>query len=325
MFSLRALWQFFLSALLVQSALADTFTNPLKNPNGSDPFIVYVDGYYYLITTTWTDLQLTRSPTLEGLKAGENKVVWKDDNPNRCCSVWAPEIHQIDGTWYLYYTAGSSDTLDNQRAHVLKGGSNPWDAYDYLGQLTTEWGIDGTVLVVDSQNYFIWSCMEDGIQSNCIATLDTPSTIGEKHILSQPLEDWERVEAPVNEGAAPLYHDGKIWVAYSASYCWTANYSLALLTYDGAGDPLDSDSWTKSAGPLFTSANGNYGTGHNGFFTSPDGSEIWNVFHATSASEGACDSNRYTMALKVEWNEDGTPSLGEAPELSDVLEGPSGE
>jgi GH43 family beta-xylosidase len=107
--------------------------------------------------------------------------------------------------------------------------------------------------------------MANGIQCNCIATLDSPSTIGETHILSEPVEDWETVGAPVNEGAAPLYHDGKIWVAYSASYCWTANYSLALLEYDGAGDPLDSASWTKSQGPVFVSADGNYGTGHNGF------------------------------------------------------------
>lgn len=28
------------------------FTNPLKDPNGSDPFMVYDDGYYYLTTTT---------------------------------------------------------------------------------------------------------------------------------------------------------------------------------------------------------------------------------------------------------------------------------
>jgi GH43 family beta-xylosidase len=184
--------------------------------------------------------------------------------------------------------------------------------------------------------------MANGIQCNCIATLDTPSTIGETHILSEPVEDWETVGAPVNEGAAPLYHDGKIWVAYSASYCWTANYSLALLEYDGAGDPLDSASWTKSQGPVFVSADGNYGTGHNGFvfpcwlikrrvanccrfFTSPDGTEIWNIYHATRIAEGACDGNRYTAALRVEWNEDGSPDLGVAPSLDTVLEGPSGE
>jgi len=73
--------------ILVEAA---NFTNPLKDPNGSDPFIVYDGGYYYLTTTTWTDVQITRAKTLEGLKTGERKTVWKDSNSVRCCQVWAP-------------------------------------------------------------------------------------------------------------------------------------------------------------------------------------------------------------------------------------------
>ncbi|KAI9926026.1 hypothetical protein MW887_004485 [Aspergillus wentii] len=292
--------------LLITTVSAETFINPLKQTDGSDPFIVYEDGYYYLTTTTWTDIQITRATTLEGLKAGEVKTVWTDETASR---------------WYIFYTAGSSDTLDDQRSFVLKGGSSPWDTYSYLAQLTPEWGIDGTVLRLDSKNYFVWSCMVDSLQSLCIATLDDPSTLGTTYTLSKPTEDWETVEVPVNEGPAPLYHDGKTWLAYSASYCWTANYSLGLLTYDGAGDPLEATSWTKSGGPVFISANGNYGTGHNG----PDGTQIWNVFHAESNPEGACDGTRYTMALEVDWNSDGTPNFGSAPALDTVLEGPSGE
>lgn len=106
----------------VAAVSAATYTNPLKNPNGSDPFIVYDGGYYYLTTTTWTDIQVTRAKTLNGLKTGEKKTVWKDTNSNRCCQVWAPEIHKLDGTWYIYYTAGRSDgDLGYQRPFVLKG------------------------------------------------------------------------------------------------------------------------------------------------------------------------------------------------------------
>lgn len=32
-----------------------------------------------------------------------------------------PIILTLCTSWYLYYTAGSSDTLDNQRVHVLEG------------------------------------------------------------------------------------------------------------------------------------------------------------------------------------------------------------
>jgi GH43 family beta-xylosidase len=63
----------------------------------------------------------------------------------------------------------------------------------------------------------------------------------------------------------------------------------------------------------------------NRFFLSPDETQIWNVYHATSNSQGACDGNRYTMAQPVNWNADGTPNFGRAPQLSAVLAGPSGE
>jgi GH43 family beta-xylosidase len=74
-----------------------SYTNPLKRPNGSDPFLVYTGGYYYMTTTTWTDIQITRARTLEGLKTGETRTVWRDGTWNRCCNVWAPEFHYFDG------------------------------------------------------------------------------------------------------------------------------------------------------------------------------------------------------------------------------------
>lgn len=42
-----------------------------------------------MMTTTWTDLRITRAKTLGGLKTGETKTVWKDSNANRCCNMWA--------------------------------------------------------------------------------------------------------------------------------------------------------------------------------------------------------------------------------------------
>jgi GH43 family beta-xylosidase len=71
----------------------------------------------------------------------------------------------------------------------------------------------------------------------------------------------------------PLWHEDDLWLAYSGSFCGTPNYSIGLLKYNG-GDPLDSSSWEKS-GPVFKQENGLYSTGHNSFFTSLDGTEIW--------------------------------------------------
>ena len=62
------------AASLISSAAA--FTNPVRNPGGSDPFLVYTGGYYYLMTTTWTDIEIARSTTIEGLKTATKKVVY---------------------------------------------------------------------------------------------------------------------------------------------------------------------------------------------------------------------------------------------------------
>lgn len=35
--------------------------------------------------------------------------------------------------------------------------------------------------------------------------------------------------------------------------------------------------------------------GHNGFYLSPSGDQIWMVYHASSTSPGTCDGARYTM------------------------------
>ncbi|GME65046.1 Glycoside hydrolase family 43 [Neofusicoccum parvum] len=287
-------------AALTQLTSAATFSNPLRETDGSDPQIVWYDGYYYLMTTTWTDVQLTRATTIE-------------------------ELHEIDGTWFIYYSAGTAENLDGQRPQVLEGGAHPWDNdYAWVATLTDNWGIDGTVATINNSRYFIYSCfLGTDIQSLCIAPMTSATQLGTSVLISEPLEDWETVGAPVNEGPYVMEHSGTYFMTYSASYCWTTSYQLGLLTLTGA-DPLDRAAWTKS-GPLFSSANGNYGTAHNAFFASPDGTEIWNVYHATSNTGGSCDGNRYTMVDRVAWNEDGSPDFGTPSPLGEVLEGPSGE
>lgn len=101
--------------------VATAFTNPIRNPGGADPQVTWSGGYYYLVSTEWTNLQISRAETIDGLKTAQPKVIYTDSNSSRCCNVWAPEIHYFDGNWYLYYTAGSSANLDLQRSHVLKG------------------------------------------------------------------------------------------------------------------------------------------------------------------------------------------------------------
>ena len=153
---------------------------------------------------------------------------------------------------------------NSQRSHVLKGGTDIWnDKFAYAGRLSAEWGIDSTILRLPQGNYFVWSRFSpNSLQSLYIAKMNSPTSIGTPYLLSEPTKSWEIVGGAVNEGPAAMYRGGKVFLTYSASYCWTESYQLGLLTWNG-GDPLQMSSWVKT-GPVFSSANGNLGTGHNG-------------------------------------------------------------
>jgi GH43 family beta-xylosidase len=76
--------------LFLLEGFAEPFTNPLKAQTGSDPWMTYHDGYYYLLTTGWTEVAIKRAKNLSGLKTGESKVIYKSNGGDRCCNVWAP-------------------------------------------------------------------------------------------------------------------------------------------------------------------------------------------------------------------------------------------
>ncbi|WP_243761613.1 family 43 glycosylhydrolase [Streptomyces sp. YIM 98790] len=311
-----------------------TFTNPIK-AGGPDPWLQYHDGYYYLATTTWNStITMRRSRTLDGLRSAPDTVVFNlAGRPNGCCNMWAPEFHLIDGPngprWYLYYVAGQNvqDFNPTQRLHVLESaGTDPMGPYTFKADLGNTWELDPSILRVNGRLYLLGSYM-DGSQSLAITPLSNPWTpSGPRRTISSPTYAWERQTHPVNEGAEPLYHNGRTMIVYSASACWGPDYKLGLLTLTGT-DPLNASHWTKHPQPVFqrSDANGVYAPGHNGFFKSPDGTEDWIVYHANDSASGGCDMNRSTRAQKFTWNADGTPNFGTPVRTGVALTAPSGE
>ena len=308
------------------SAAPATFTNPVRD-GAADPHLTWYDGSYYLVYTQGDHIGIVAAPTLAGLRTAPERRVWSDGDPYRCCNMWAPELHRFDGRWYLYYTADNGD-IGQHHLFVLEGGANPLDPYAFRGQLraaTDRPGIDASVLELGGRRYLLWSAWEPDGQDLFIAALADPWTVtGDRVKLSVPTYDWERVDGAVNEGPAVLQHGGRTFLVYSASQCRSADYALGLLTYTG-GDPLDPAAWSKSPTPIFTrnDAAGVFGPGHNSFFTSPDGTQTWNAYHATGNPGGSCGGDRSTRAQLVTWNPDGTPDLGRPGPTGTPVDEPS--
>ncbi|BBC36975.1 Hydrolase [Streptomyces graminofaciens] len=340
--ALIALLASLLTVQTAQPAIAadgKPYTNPVKSEKGADPWLEYYNGNYYLVTTTFTNkLLMRKSPTLAGLSTAPSVEIWSDTTAGRNANIWAPEIHFLDGKWYLYYSAAQSGVAccDTQRTQVLESsGTDPMGPYTHKNTLTGSnltpggWLIDASVLKHDNNLYLVGSGFINGSkQSLVIAPMSNPYTLASQtfSIISSPTLSWETSGGAVNEGPEPLYHDGRTFLTFSASFCSTADYKLGQLELTGS-DPLLASSWTKKQTPVFqrSDANGVYGPGHNGFFTSPDGTENWIVYHANNSANGGCGNGRTTRAQKFTWNADGTPNFGTPVALGTTLAGPSGE
>nr|WP_306663343.1 family 43 glycosylhydrolase [Saccharophagus degradans] len=315
----------------IKKAPEGMFANPLF-ANGADPWLEYYDGNYYLTTTTWTSqLVMRKSPTLDGLSTALPVNVWSDSDLTRCCNFWAFEFHRLNGPngwrWYLMYTSGQHGTLDHQHLSVLESvGDDPMGPYTYKGEMMPNtWNIDGSYLEHNGQLYLLWSEWVGDEQQNFISKMTTPWSIeGPRALLTRPEEEWEKSGRKVNEGPEILKKDGRTFLIYSASYCDTPDYKLAMKELMG-DDPMNPEHWTKYDKPVFERGNGVFAPGHNGFFKSPDGTEDWIVYHGNSKEEHGCGATRSVRAQKFTWNTDGTPNFGEPIPEGQLLPLPSGE
>ncbi len=335
---------FLLTVVFMTSAPShpQTFTNPLL-PGGADPQMTVFEGSYYLTYTTGSDVRVRTSRSLATLSEAEEEVVWTDTDPARCCNIWAPELHRTVGPngprWYVLYTAGPSECCAEQRMHVLESrADDPLGPYTYKSRLFDPahdfWAIDPTVLSTLKGRFVVWSgtpqdnMLYEKPQYLYLAKLVNPWTLeGPRVKISEPDQAWEQVEGAVNEGPAVLQRDGKIFLAYSGSGCWTDDYAVGMLVADAEADLLDPDSWRKLPEPLLTRSDDAqaFGPGHNAFFKSPDGSEDWLIYHANPLSGLGCGAARSPRAQKIIWGEDGLPRLGRPVSLQTPLPLPSGE
>jgi GH43 family beta-xylosidase len=308
-----------------------SFTNPLF-ANGADPWLEYWQGNYYLTTTTWTSqLVMRKSPTLAGLASATPVNIWSETNPKSCCNFWAFEFHRLQGPdgprWYMMYTSGKQENLDGQHLSVLESaGDDPMGPYQYKGSpMPDSWNIDGNYLEHKGKLYLLWSEWLGDEQLNWISEMSNPWTLtGERMVLSRPSLAWEQSGRKVNEGPEVLKQQGRTFVIYSASFCDTPDYKLGLLELTGE-DPMDAKSWTKAQQPVFERGNGVFGPGHNGFFTSPDGTENWLVYHGNNKETDGCSATRSVRAQPFRYKADGTPDFGTPVPEGQTVAAPSGE
>lgn len=290
----------------------------------ADPFVCYHEGKYYFTASIpqYDCIELRCADTLNGLAFANGKIIWKKHFKGELSAhIWAPEIHFINGSWYIYFTGCSSSDVWSIRPYALVCNGDPMqDMWYEAGRVLVgheSFSLDMTSFIFRGKQYVAWAQTIEQYRGSeiFIASMKSPTELESKPVLlTSPEYPWEQQGFKVNEGPAFLHRNGKVFMTYSASDTgW--RYCMGMIWADENSDLLDPRSWHKLPGPVFTTSfeNGQFGPGHNCFTT--DGDKDVLIYHCRNYQhidgDPLYDPNRHAHAKLIEYDEDGFPVFGE--------------
>lgn len=296
----------------------------------ADPYVYrHTDGKYYFTASVpaYDKIILRCADSLHALRDAQEKEIWhRHESGDMSEHVWAPELHFINGKWFIYFAASRKDDIWRLRPYILEClGSDPMkDEWVERGMIQRSdddiysfeaFSLDATVFENNGEWYYVWAeKVSVGIQiSNLyIAKMESPTKLSTAQVLlTTPDYDWERRDIWVNEGPAVVKHNDMIFLTYSASATGEV-YCMGMLSIDKDADLLDPREWKKEKKPVLCSNAelGFFGPGHNSFTKLPDGTDVC-MFHARTyrdiVGNPLYDPNRHAFIMKVEWDEAGNP------------------
>lgn len=290
---------------------SESYDFPLARGYG-DPVVFSWEGRSYFISTNDNEndigLYVRESKDTAELFHRETRqhlILGRDETRGLIQTFWAPEFHVIGDALYILFAVSGKQW--GPQCHVMKlkkggritdpaGWENPVRVQRKDGGWLAEDGItlDMTYLNTAGRSYMIWSYRKNiGTQLDTgsmlyIAAVDPSSPwclTSEQVLLSRPLYGWENVNHTINnEGPCAFQANNRIYLTYSGGSSNSFTYALGLLTADADADLLDKSVWKKRGTPVlsFYSVSGEYGPGHNSFFTD-ERSNLMMAYHAEEA------------------------------------------
>lgn len=255
-----------------------TYRNPVLQ-NCADPAVLRHGDLYYVYGT--------RDPKaddeVQGIRVytSPDLIHWTDrgfalTQPDSWgeSQFWAPDVVERDGVFYLYYAAETQvcvATSDSPLGPFKQRVMAPMEPRDALR-------IDAHVFKDEDGRYFlyfvrfhrgneIWGArLNDDMVSIDASTLTR---------LLTPDQPWERHTGRVVEGPEMLNHKGVYYLTYSGSHFRDKRYAVGYATGDHPLGPFRKH----PSSPILKRTEDVPGPGHHCFIPSPDGSELFIVYH----------------------------------------------
>jgi GH43 family beta-xylosidase len=283
-----------------------------------DPFVLRApDGMYYCYATSaadgfkaWTSPDLVRWTEI-GYVYQRNDDSWGESD------FWAPEVVYYAGKYFMHYSArwGKNQSL---RIGAAAADSAGGPFVDVFNRPMFDFGyaaIDGHVLIDDDgSNYFYYArdCSENVIDGRheshlYVARLndDLVSLPGEPLLITKPEQEWECRSGPEwfwNEGPFVVKHNDKYYLLYSANFYASRDYSVG---YAVAENPMGPFIKSPQNPVLVSTSTEISGPGHNSVTTSPDGSELFIVYHVHTDPQNP-SGDRQVCIDRMRFRKDGS-------------------
>ncbi|KAJ9640696.1 hypothetical protein H2204_003325 [Knufia peltigerae] len=303
---------------------------PIADFDTPDPWMIRHNNSYYLTYTCGDRVDILMSPNMQDFRSRSHRITAWRPPPNTPWSVdlWAPELHYINGTWYIYFCAAHPGQGNpSHRTVILRSSSqDPMDVrgWTFLGPLKglpDHWNIDATFFSVGGRLFCCYSGWPLGDFSDTQQDLFLVELANPEQALQSTLTCISRAELPWErpDGGRRGVNEGPTWlsisgpgagfegIVYSANGSWTSDYTLGLLRLVPGRDPLLASSWQKRHQPLLKSCKdqgGPFGPGHASFIVpavDDNGQgghqqQVYCIYHATE-HEGQGWANRKARVL----------------------------
>lgn len=320
----------------------EEINDPNMDRGMSDPCVTLYKGKYYLSSTGNQNISLRRADTLEDVFAAAPVIIHRIplQPGERITGTWAAELHEIDGTLYMFTAICPGGDWTHVKSVVLRCHGDPmdpgaWEEPQFCvkpgGQLLTEGGIslDMTYFRDNGLDYVMWSDRKIRYGTEplvaepadiYIATVDPAAPwqlTSEPRCVIRPMYGWDRYETEVDEAPYLLRRGDELFVTISGSSTgMTDLYDVGLLRAKTGTDLLEPAAWDWLPYPLLTkeSVPGQYGPGHNNFLKDPATGDDLMVYHAVPHDANDRSLNRHPAIRRVHWGASGLPYLEMTPE-----------
>lgn len=86
------------------------YNNPIVLQR-ADPWVLKVDGEYWFTASDpeYDKIAIRHASTINDLQKAPETVVWRKHESGVCSKyIWAPELHRVNGAWYIYFAGASA-------------------------------------------------------------------------------------------------------------------------------------------------------------------------------------------------------------------------